>query len=284
MHSMACQPGPSPSQPSHSSTTIVEHHFSNDTGYRSPIKTIMPDGKPESEEGIMGHYWPDVVKAINGGEVTLRDAKINCVICREPTMSSGPDDVIVPEPEESHRAVVVPCGHIFGSTCLRSWFDNLKSAGAPVRCPTCRTDCFHPHPTCQHPFYGVPMPTNVPDMAQIPRIIQDGGKITEGCGDCRRAKALIDIYNQVRMMADAPDELKLYFIIEVEDDGESYYSGVNGLARLRPVLFPDAIIRFIREYRDKAARLEDSDDIWVSGRVSSFTYALWARDSAESES
>ncbi|KAF5534701.1 hypothetical protein FNAPI_12281, partial [Fusarium napiforme] len=97
-------------------------------------------------------------------------------------------------------------------------------------------------------------------MTWIPRVTTDGGRIADGCEECRRAKALIDVHNQIRISPDLPDELKLYFIVEAEEDSGSYYSGVNGLARLTLARMPEEVVWFLEKYCEKADRLEISDD------------------------
>ncbi|KAH3984965.1 hypothetical protein HBI40_039650 [Parastagonospora nodorum] len=103
---------------------------------------------------------------------TTLDKPLDCSICREPLATSETTQSHVPEiegaalyrfpilpcnnlhpipnarapspdddpiPESPVR--ISPCNHIFGSTCLHSWFKNSTSN----RCPECNTTLFPPH-------------------------------------------------------------------------------------------------------------------------------------------
>jgi len=56
-----------------------------------------------------------------------------CPICAEPCADTTPI--------KSHHALKIPsCDHIFGASCIETWFDNAST------CPLCRQDFFPTHP------------------------------------------------------------------------------------------------------------------------------------------
>ncbi|GLJ40076.1 hypothetical protein SUGI_0820600 [Cryptomeria japonica] len=56
------------------------------------------------------------------------DTSLNCPICMEPWTSSG-----------NHRISCLPCGHLFGWSCIRKW---IQQGGKRIgKCPHCNNKC-----------------------------------------------------------------------------------------------------------------------------------------------
>ncbi|KAM6540302.1 hypothetical protein FALCPG4_002021 [Fusarium falciforme] len=89
-------------------------------------------------------FWPALRAQLFHPDSTIADCAINCTICYEKVELQHK---IAPH-ESDHTAVVLPCGHIFGSSCLRFWSESLLDRGTPPSCPSCRHTTIHPE--CRH--------------------------------------------------------------------------------------------------------------------------------------
>ncbi|TLS25680.1 hypothetical protein PpBr36_07965 [Pyricularia pennisetigena] len=81
--------------------------------------------------------------------------------------------------DETEKATVLPCGHMFGKDCLASW----RSANEDgFSCPTCRSSLIFS--SCGHTVPGL----TVGRTADVPLTSPEGGRIPTHCNDCRLSK------------------------------------------------------------------------------------------------
>ncbi|KAI6372876.1 hypothetical protein MCOR25_003613 [Pyricularia grisea] len=81
--------------------------------------------------------------------------------------------------EETEKAMVLPCGHMFGKDCLASWRSANQDS---FSCPTCRSSLVFN--SCKHTVPGLILGTAV----DVPLTIPEGGRIPTYCNDCRLSK------------------------------------------------------------------------------------------------
>ncbi|RSL57511.1 hypothetical protein CEP54_008244 [Fusarium duplospermum] len=93
---------------------------------------------------ITDTFWPTLKAQLLHPDTTIRDCSVACTICYENVELEH--DVSSDEP--AHTAVVLPCGHIFGSSCLGYWTQSLVDRGTTPSCPTCRRETIHS--ACEH--------------------------------------------------------------------------------------------------------------------------------------
>ncbi|KAF4332636.1 hypothetical protein FBEOM_13571 [Fusarium beomiforme] len=153
---------------------------------------------------------------ING--VELKDLDIQCKSCRTEITVYKKDHVIDDEINESHRGVILPCGLIFGASCIKYFFKMKEEEGVTPFCMKCCTESVHPSPGCRHTFWGKSMPTHKPEMDSIPPVLREGGEIADRCKRCSTTKALQDVLLELEKMPGLPPQVTK-FSISIEVDG-----------------------------------------------------------------
>ncbi|KAK4204181.1 hypothetical protein QBC40DRAFT_312383 [Triangularia verruculosa] len=106
-----------------------------------------------------------------------------CTICLTTPLSFLPSP-LTSSPTNDSTPTLLPCGHIFGQSCLRTWLLSNTT------CPVCRSPTLHE--TCKHPIRLRPIHTDT--IWLIPRTVPDGGKIAEFCRPCLQ-KGRQDVIN-----------------------------------------------------------------------------------------
>ncbi|KAL6355899.1 hypothetical protein LRP88_09482 [Fusarium phalaenopsidis] len=89
-------------------------------------------------------FWPALRAQLFHPDSTIADCAINCTICYEKVELQNK----IAAHESDHTAVVLPCGHILGSSCLRFWSESLLERSTPPSCPSCRITTIHAR--CRH--------------------------------------------------------------------------------------------------------------------------------------
>ncbi|KAF5021286.1 hypothetical protein F66182_6684 [Fusarium sp. NRRL 66182] len=141
-------------------------------------------------EPITETWWPRFREAVEADIFKRRPIQLACSICQEliTTNSSEPSHSNVDG--TSHAAVIIPCGHIVGLSCLIRW---LVHSNRPERnysrCPACNAKCFH-HPRCGHRCMGRMLPGNPGKYSTIPPVLSAGGVVAPECSKCE-AKLLL---------------------------------------------------------------------------------------------
>lgn len=108
-----------------------------------------------------------------------KPATLVCQICRESRCRVQSENVS-PENDDDSIFAILPCGHVAGSRCLRTWLRDHEN------CPFCRISLRHAD--CGHRIDLHPLTTE--SLYFLPRTLADGGRIAENCADCMRRKML----------------------------------------------------------------------------------------------
>ncbi|KAM0232823.1 hypothetical protein ACHAPO_007649 [Fusarium lateritium] len=124
-------------------------------------------------------WWPPLRTALLSGELKPEDLKIDCAICLERCTVLGRE---VKEHGLTHTAVILPCGHILGHSCINKHLWHLLKKEGKARCPFCR-EKFH-HTECGHicSVYSIPLDEEL--TKTIPEILGRGGSISTKCHEC----------------------------------------------------------------------------------------------------
>ncbi|KAF5538950.1 hypothetical protein FMEXI_9170 [Fusarium mexicanum] len=253
-------------------TTCVPEDLNNNEKWCQP-----PDDEPVITDDSGESYWPNLKASIDNGKLKFKDVSIECVVCQTDVTVFPHEHVVDEEVGESHRAVILPCGHIFGASCVKQFFDMKTQEGQPATCIKCRAACYHP--ACGHPFYGEPMPCSIPRMGFTPHVVGKGGSIDERCEQCTIQKAIADINAEVERAPDRPKAADEFSGVALEIDGISYTSlgcaAGDRLGLLEQVPFPDSVVDFIVGYKDRLEEKENGQDYWVSGYLGQWGAKLY---------
>ncbi|KAF4954877.1 hypothetical protein FGADI_4979 [Fusarium gaditjirri] len=234
---------------------------------------IIPNDVPHVTEDSQNGYWPNIEASIDNNEFQFKDLSIECVVCRTDVTVFPKDHVVDEEVGESHRAVILPCGHIFGASCVKRFFDMKNEEGARASCIKCRAACYHP--ACGHPFYGEPMPSHVPGMAFTPHVVGKGGKIDMHCEKCTYKKAIYDIMAEVQGAPDATEAMKKSLVVILTAKDKSYVLRPVETSRLQRVYFPASVVDRFVEYMDRTEKDEAGQGYWISGRLTGCNVRLY---------
>ncbi|PNP75807.1 hypothetical protein FNYG_10885 [Fusarium nygamai] len=240
----------------------------------------IPNDVPNITEDSEDSYWPNLEASIDNDKIKFKDLSIECVVCRTDVTIFPKDHVVDEEVGESHRAVILPCGHIFGASCVKQYFDMKTEQRQPASCIKCRAACYHP--ACGHPFYGAPMPCSIPRMAFTPHIVGKGGSIDPLCKLCNIRRAVSDITVEVKRAPDRTKAMDEFLGVVLEIDGESYpntLACIDGIRRgsLERVYFPESVVDLFAHYQDLIEEKENGQDYWVGGHLGQWGAKLYVR-------
>jgi hypothetical protein len=130
-----------------------------------PHSSTSTAAAPTMNEKRTETNWSLLKVYLENDKVSFSDLELICAVCRDP-MSVLPDGHGHREEDDvnSHRAMILPCGHIFGNSCIKTAF----SDGSDLRpvCFMCRADLVHPG--CQHIHLGQQMPCSKKYLSQFP--------------------------------------------------------------------------------------------------------------------
>ncbi|KAI1042853.1 hypothetical protein LB505_001139 [Fusarium chuoi] len=238
----------------------------------------IPDDTPNITEDSEDSYWPNLEASIDSNKVQFKDLSIECAVCRTDVTIFPQDHVVEEEVGESHKAVILPCGHIFGASCVKRYFDMKSQERAHAFCIKCRAPCYHP--ACGHPFYGEPMPCSVPRMAFTPHVVGKGGSIDQRCQTCTYKNVIMDIIAEVKR---APDRTKamdefLGVVLKIKDKSYTLRACIEGLDRgvLEQVYLPESVGDLLAGYKDRLEKKENGQDYWISGPLGDWGVIIYA--------
>ncbi|KAF9765296.1 hypothetical protein IL306_002383 [Fusarium sp. DS 682] len=240
---------------------------------------IIPNDVPNVVEESQDSYWPNLVASIDNNEIQFKDLEVECESCKDLVTIYNRDHVIDEEIGESHRGVILPCGHIFGASCIKYFFNMKEEENAEAFCPKCRAACVHPFGDCRHAFYGKSIPTHKPGIDSIPHILSKGGRIAQGCRACSIQFAIEDICKKLEEWQDLP----ACFAVCLEVDREKHWSHQVEEADIQEVVFPSHMLDFIAEYKEIIEHIEDSPVVWMNDYISHCQFKLYVHASAETK-
>ncbi|KAJ4268933.1 hypothetical protein NW762_003004 [Fusarium torreyae] len=138
-------------------------------------------------------YWPILRDYLLENPNLYETLHLECGICLEEMTVFPHEHSYDPEMYHmSHRARILPCGHMFGSKCAFVMIDEAIANDQPICCPICRSD-FSRHQDCGHAHTGMPMPTNIDVIKAFPPTLSEGGAVADKCGDCQVTEILLGI-------------------------------------------------------------------------------------------
>ncbi|KAF4496371.1 hypothetical protein FAGAP_7479 [Fusarium agapanthi] len=159
------------------------------------VNSIIHPEPEEDRPAWTTPFWPRLRDSLIEDPELFNHLHLECGICltemsifrHDHTFS--PDEGLTPkEKMRSHRARILPCGHMFGHKCLYTMIDEAvketEEERAPVlSCPSCR-EVFSPHRDCPHPHTGKFMPTTMEGVYKVPPTFSEGGVLSHSCGNC----------------------------------------------------------------------------------------------------
>ncbi|KAH7248665.1 uncharacterized protein BKA55DRAFT_690778 [Fusarium redolens] len=243
---------------SHPFSPLPRHNVRRDP-YGRPW-FIIPNDVPNVTEESKDTYWPNLVASINNNDIEFKDIAVECVVCRTNVTIYPKDHVVDEEVGESHRAVILPCGHIFGASCVKKFFDIKQREGARASCIKCRAACYHPHPTC---------------MAFTPHVVGKGGQIDDCCKMCSIKRAIADVTTELNRTSNLPEPLREFFGVVISFGGKNYTTCRVEMERLQEIYFPEPVGSLLDEYLERREKKEDSQGYWMSGLLSHCNVKLY---------
>ncbi|KAF5652620.1 hypothetical protein F25303_3066 [Fusarium sp. NRRL 25303] len=160
---------------------------------------------PESNRPVWTTpFWPRLRDSLIEDPELFNHLRLECGICLNDMSifrhdhTFSPDEGLTHEEKtRSHRACILPCGHMFGHKCLHTMIDEalkeMEEGQVPIlTCPSCR-EVFSPHRDCPHPHSGKFMPTTMEGVYRIPPTFSESGVLSHNCGNCMALEAISSI-------------------------------------------------------------------------------------------
>jgi hypothetical protein len=152
-------------------------------------------------------FWPRLRDSLLEDPEFFNHLQLECGICLTDMSIFPHEHTFSPEgltPEKktmSHRARILPCGHMFGNKCLHTMIEeatkDLEVGEIPeIACPACRV-IFSSHSDCLHFHTGKFMPTTMEGVYAIPPTFSEGGVLLHSCGNC----LAVDVISAVASLA-----------------------------------------------------------------------------------
>ncbi|KAF5598698.1 hypothetical protein FPCIR_2760 [Fusarium pseudocircinatum] len=169
-----------------SSTTVVN---------RMSINSIIHSEPQYNRPTWTTPFWPRLRDSLIEDTKLFNHLHLECGICLNDMSifrhdhTFSPDEGLTPKQKMmSHRACILPCGHMFGHKCLYTMIDEAvketEEGRVPIlSCPSCRV-VFSPHRDCPHPHSGKFMPTTMEGVYKIPPTFSESGVLSHSCGQC----------------------------------------------------------------------------------------------------
>ncbi|KAF5692890.1 hypothetical protein FDENT_2462 [Fusarium denticulatum] len=184
-----------------SSTTIVNKMSINSIIHPEPQHHIPTWTTP---------FWPRLRDSLIEDPELFNHLHLECGICLNDMSifrhdhTFSPDEGLTPKQKMmSHRACILPCGHMFGHKCLYTMIDEVvketEEGRVPIlSCPSCRV-VFSPHRDCPHPPSGKFMPTTMEGVYKIPPTFSESGVLSHSCGQCIAIETISAVASLVPM-------------------------------------------------------------------------------------
>ncbi len=160
---------------------------------RQGVTGIGHDEESKALETDLTSYWPALKPHLQGDansdDDSSKKVRAECIICLRPLMTwtepGGADDDDSYQPWTEY-ALVLPCGHLVGDQCMRTWRKHQeRDTGRPPRCPLCKYSL--QFKGCGHAITGVLAPVYpCDDVGQVPLTVPEGGRVPDQCHDCEK--------------------------------------------------------------------------------------------------
>ncbi|KAI8679712.1 hypothetical protein NCS57_00249700 [Fusarium keratoplasticum] len=136
---------------------------------------------PREEDQINELYWPVLRKILEKDPSGMDRLNLECMICNLP-MSIKADKNGENKNGFGHRALILPCGHLVGTSCMHEFNVYRLQNGLHFTCPL-HCEPLH-HPECGCFLFCWHMPDKVEDFDGKPFCRAEGMPVTPKCGSC----------------------------------------------------------------------------------------------------
>ncbi|KAM0492921.1 hypothetical protein ACHAP8_009585 [Fusarium lateritium] len=219
--------------------------------------------------------WPILKSYLEEDKVTFEDLKLPCGICYD-TMTVLPHQHQEDDNHNTHNAVIFPCGHIFGKSCIEEAFGENSSLSSV--CFACRTDLTHPK--CGHTNFGKPMPNRKEDVCTIPATLSNNGLIPQNCGTCIINKIIRELQDHARELNKEPTNNQ-YLVLSYQTSPNTeptfcwpFDTDLNQYDNLVECQPPIGTQRTLKGF-EVAQRFVDLDLSWVDEPISDYKFRFY---------
>jgi hypothetical protein len=202
-------------------------------------------------------YWPQLASHIDNDAVEFKDLALNCSMCLE-DITVFPHEHVEDDNGETHQGVILPCGHIFGASCISKSAQASIDTDTMIRCPTCRGAFVHPK--CDHFFFGLLMPSNKSDMGLIPPTLNNGGVLADYCYQCGVKKTLEDLNEELHKIL--TEESRGRFVVSLTKGGETFPQ--PWMEDCQEARAPATFRSFVARYDRRLDKYEGSTKLWIT--------------------
>ncbi|CAG7559247.1 unnamed protein product [Fusarium equiseti] len=143
----------------------------------SSIDPLTTD--PTDTDPITSTNWPTLIKEVKEDPDNKRDLRLTCDICFE-LMATSPGQNLG---NLCHEAFILPCGHMFGQSCIEEWMKGARRRHYKYSCPACRAT-MKQHSKCGHPIRGRCIPPSRDEYPNVSSVRSEGGGQLSRCTRC----------------------------------------------------------------------------------------------------
>ncbi|KAJ4141685.1 hypothetical protein NW768_000901 [Fusarium equiseti] len=150
-----------------------------------PLTSDSVTSDPDNTEPITSTNWPTLVKEVEEDPDNKRDLRLTCDICFE-LMATSPGQNLS---NLCHEAFILPCGHMFGQSCIEEWMKSAQRRRYVYSCPACRAKMKR-HSKCGHPIRGRCIPPSRDEYSNVSPLMSEGSKQLSRCTRCLTTGAI----------------------------------------------------------------------------------------------
>ncbi|KAI1052426.1 hypothetical protein LB507_007625 [Fusarium sp. FIESC RH6] len=143
------------------------------------IENDLTDTEPSNTDPITNTNWPTLLREVQDDPDNKRVLRLTCDICFE-LMATSPGQ----DPGNlCHEAIILPCGHMFGQSCIEEWIQSKERRHYKYSCPKCRA-VMKPFVKCHHPIRGRCIPPSRDEYPTVSPMITPGARQFAKCTRC----------------------------------------------------------------------------------------------------
>lgn len=157
----------------------------------------------QESDKVSDNFWPSLKKTLEEDSNNFDRLDISCQICFEPTTVGG-QPYRNYAPKRDHRATILPCGHIFGDSCIATYLREGEQPARKPNCPACRANL--KHAGCPHACLGTPVPNCPAEVSTVLPILSEGGKIAEVCCLCELGETVECLIHKIMLTTTVPPD------------------------------------------------------------------------------